>query len=462
MRRWLGLGLLACGMAFGAMGCGGGARPAAAIVGDEAVARALEGDLGARARLRAAGPEGMARVLAAYDATPETDGQRRRELAALVDAVARQKDAVHSRLYWYTDLAQAKAAAKESGRPILSLRLLGELDDELSCANSRFFRTALYPNREVNALLREGFVLHWSTERPAPVMTIDFRDGRVVKRTVTGNSLHYVLDAEGRVVDAIPGLWGPAAFTRVVARAGEVARVTSTQRGATRVQALSAYHDGEVATLRRAWFADSARLGLVALLPADDPGYLARARPLAPPPKGAPPPAPPAAVVAMPIAASKRLVEMPMVGALVPPQQVEIASATEDAVPWARYATLHRDDARLDETTRAVIRLKAPRIWEGRDLGRPRNARELEELDEAFETSMAEDTVKNAYLHHALVHLYLARAASTDADGSEPFERTNAWVYTSLFRTPASDPWLGLVPPNVYSGIQDDGIVLRP
>ena len=44
------------------------------------------------------------------------------------------------------------------------LRLLGRLDDELSCANSRFFRTALDANAEVSAYLREHYVLtlqHW-------------------------------------------------------------------------------------------------------------------------------------------------------------------------------------------------------------------------------------------------------------------------------------------------------------
>ena len=30
--------------------------------------------------------------------------------------------------------------------------------------------------------------------------------------TVTGNSVHYILDCEGRVLDALPGLYGPQAF----------------------------------------------------------------------------------------------------------------------------------------------------------------------------------------------------------------------------------------------------------
>src|SRR5690606_29242284 len=108
-------------------------------------------------------------------------------LRAAIGTVAAQRDADVSKLYWFTSLEQAQAEAKKRGVPILSLRLLGRLDEELSCANSRFFRTALYANAKVSKELRERFVLHWSTERPAPLVTIDFGDGRKVQRTITGN-----------------------------------------------------------------------------------------------------------------------------------------------------------------------------------------------------------------------------------------------------------------------------------
>jgi len=97
---------------------------------------------------------------------------------ATLDAVCAQKDCAASHLYWYTDLETARAAAKTSGRPILSLRLLGRLDEELSCANSRFFRSVLYANQRVSKELRDRFVLHWQSERPVPKVTVDFGDGR--------------------------------------------------------------------------------------------------------------------------------------------------------------------------------------------------------------------------------------------------------------------------------------------
>ena len=141
-----------------------------------------------------------------------------------LDAVCRQKDAHTARLYWFTDLPAAIAEAKRTGRPILSLRLLGNLDEELSCANSRFFRKLLYPHPGVNQMLREDFVLHWQSVREVPVVTIDFGGGKRLVRTLTGNSVHLVLDSSGRPVDALPGLMRPEVFARELETAHQLAR----------------------------------------------------------------------------------------------------------------------------------------------------------------------------------------------------------------------------------------------
>ena len=135
-------------------------------------------------------------------------------LLTALDGIAGQRDCYASQLFWYTDLEKAKAESKATGKPILSLRLMGNLTDEFSCANSRFFRTTLYANKEVSAALRDRFILHWQSVRPVPKVTIDFGDGRKLERTLTGNSIHYVLDSDGEVIDALPGLYGPKAFLR--------------------------------------------------------------------------------------------------------------------------------------------------------------------------------------------------------------------------------------------------------
>src|SRR5215470_19036512 len=213
---------------------GAPARPA---VTPEALARrAVSADSGesgsAIAALRALGPKGLDMLFQVYGGqiarlTAESPRARASDpewqrLTVALDGVSRQRDSFASRLYWYTDIEQAKAAAHATRKPILSLRLLGNLDEEYSCANSRFFRSILYANTEVSAFLRENFILHWKSVRPVPRVTIDFGDGRKIERTLTGNSIHYVLGADGRVIDALPGLYGAQAFLNGLRSAEEI------------------------------------------------------------------------------------------------------------------------------------------------------------------------------------------------------------------------------------------------
>jgi hypothetical protein len=142
-----------------------------------------------------------------------------RAASPALDRICNQKDAHTTLLYWFTDLPAAIAEAQRTQRPILSLRLLGRLDEELSCANSRFFRKLLYPEARINRVLRERFVLHWESVRPVPRVTIDFGNGKKLERTLTGNSAHVVLDMFGRPVDALPGLFSADVFLQLLVRA---------------------------------------------------------------------------------------------------------------------------------------------------------------------------------------------------------------------------------------------------
>jgi len=162
---------------------------------------------------RSLGPTGLDQYLARHG----------RAASHELDRVCAQIHAHTSLLYWFTDLPSALAEASRTRRPVLSLRLLGRLDEELSCANSRFFRRLLYPEPRINRTLRERFVLHWQSVRPVPKVTIDFGDGRKLERTLTGNSLHLVLDAAGRPIDALPGLVDADTFLGELERAHAMA-----------------------------------------------------------------------------------------------------------------------------------------------------------------------------------------------------------------------------------------------
>ena len=358
-------------------------------------------------------------------------------ISAALDQVCKQRDCYASRLFWYTDFNEAKAAAKLTGKPILSLRLLGKLDEELSCANSRFFRLILYSNTEVSNLLRERFILHWQSVRPVPKVTIDFGDGRKLERTLTGNSIHYILDSDGRTLDALPGLYGPQAFVRELKRAERVAAVCSAAKNnADRELALRQYHNSRLNELSVAWAADIAT-AQISPPPSREPirtdGQVAGS---------------PRAEVASRAAITKALAERPALrGISSNPKSLD--PAVEDAA-WERISELHADDARLSASSKLLIRAKNPALYGGSE------ATARASLDRAMtklERAVAVDTVRNEYVKHSKIHEWFARGeAPTDVAA------LNERVYRELFLTPSSDPWLGLFPRDSYTGIENDGV----
>jgi hypothetical protein len=418
-------------------------------------------------------PRLLATLLARYDAHPDP------ALLPQIDAVAAQHDAVWSRLYWHTDLASAQEQAKAEHKPILYLRMLGKLTDEYSCANSRFFRTALYANKEVSKLLHEKFVLVWESERPVPVVTIDFGDGRVLKRTITGNSAHYVLDAEGRVVDALPGLFDPATFTAIVTNAGKAAAMNDDQarrnylEAAERALAADWTRDTQTlyapaASVPRADatpapinLADLGAAPVAAAPRADVAGERAFAkvraerrvvaqvtgRPAAAPPAGLPPAGPPAAAVAARRAEGKMLVEGPLVRAVapVPGEMLRNAVESADEFTWAKLANAYnaRPQTHLDESSITLIRSQNPSA----------QPEAVTRMVDSFQQAMARDTVRNNYQFRRQVIGWLRESGEPMSLGA-----LNARIYTELFLTPRNDPWLGLVAQDAYSALCDDGL----
>lgn len=174
----------------------------------------------------------------------------RRRLDDLIDKVAGQKHATVSRLFWHTSMTAAQREAKKSGKPILSLRMLGRLDEDFSCANSRFFRTMLYPDPRIADQLRERFVLHWQPVRDVPQVTIDFGDGRKLLRPLVGNSVHLVLDHQCKPIDAMPGLVSPVEFASWLGTATELWKQIE-KADVTEVRGLVAQHHRRLAQQAR-------------------------------------------------------------------------------------------------------------------------------------------------------------------------------------------------------------------
>lgn len=400
-----------------------------------------------RFALRAQGAEGLRGALERYDAADRSDDPQGWE--RFVDTVGAARDTSTARLFWETDLDRAKAEAKRLGLPILSLRMLGDLRDELSCANSRFFRTTLYADPAVSRTLREDFVLHWSSERDVPVVEITFGDGRAIKTTTTGNSIHYLLDADGLVLDAAPGLYSAGGFARVLGEMRGLAQeVRDTDEASMRA------HHGRARTQAEAQVSQWLKMygppsGVEAL-----PGTLGHSvsfRSVA---------APETASMAVPamdaqrITVSKFMVEAPTLRAL----GVRAAPAVprEQALDqvFAQLTKLGTVAVSLSEPAQALMRRDRPRTP-----GESESEHEarLAAMMQRFRSSIATDELKNEYDLRLEVHRWLSEES---ADRS--FEAFNKRVYRELFLTPASDPWLGLLDNETYDGLIEAGITRMP
>ncbi|HJL15178.1 MAG TPA: hypothetical protein RMH99_05955 [Sandaracinaceae bacterium LLY-WYZ-13_1] len=442
--RWIaiGAGLLAAGTGAAWLAWGGllqtRARADANALDasgatDEALARAaVDGDPRERTRaveaLRARGPAGHAALMRVHAGAvealrraPDRDDPRVARLRRALDRVSGQRDGHASGLYWHTDLDAARREAARTGKPILSLRLLGRLDEELSCANSRYFRVVLYSNPRVAARLRDAFVLHWSSERPAPRITIDMGDGRRIVRTITGNSVHYVLDAAGRPVDTLVGLYSPVGFTRAL---DEALEARDACPGAN-AECLARVHAEQLGAQRQRW---ARRRERDPALPTW--GEAIRSLP------GAPSDEAPSARAAMPLTVGKARIETPALGLL---DRLPVPTRTP-AVDWHRVGVLADGAEPLPARTRALLRLKT-----GRD-DVDATARRLAEVALA-------DGARNEVLFRRRIHRWFARQRPHTRDRAS----LNRRVYAELLLTPADDPWLGLRADDLYDGVELPG-----
>ncbi len=403
------------------------------------------------AALRSQGPAGLRTLLKRYDAM--LPGPARDALALDVDRVAGQRYATVSRLYWFTELAAAEAEAHREHRPILELRMLGRLDEDLSCANSRLFRATLYANQQVSTLLRDDFVLLWTTERPVPKVTIEFGDGRKIVRTTTGNSAHYILDEHGNVLDVLPGLYAPSAFRTELQGSLAFARAVRGKTGDVLAQAIATYHT-KLAARAQNQFAAIANAPYIAAT-----HHLSTAAELED-----------ALARAQRATMSKAVIEirdLKRIG-LYP------GALPDDAPYWAAVGQrLYNigDVAAFHEAGTPSRQATAPHATTPPAVLDARSRALIEQLHDAVPTELVAtpaqlaDVIARLEQHlvadSALDQLRLRPQISrfiASRHGRIDFDTLNHWVYATVFDTPASDPWLGLMPRTDFSGLPGDGI----
>ena len=391
---------------------------------DEAIAGQAVKDL------RAIGQPGLDALFDKYSAqiehfakTGDSDENWQR-IATALDTVAMQKDAYASHLYWYTDLDEAKRAAKAQNKPILSLRLLGNLNEEFSCANSRLFRAVLYPNSDVSKFLRENYILHWKSVRPAPRVTIDFGDGRKIERTLTGNSIHYILDADGDIVDALPGLYSPTAFLDYLDQGRQITLATAGFARANKERALMKYRKQSFDKIK-ACRDTSVNIAKVTFSEPKD--------------------------SLVPIVISERAVAKAIVT-----DENSILRVYDDFAKfepqinlddWNKLARIYSPSPKLDSNSIAFVRRQNAKTG--------LTETEFAGLFAKLDNFIALDTTRNDFLFHTKLYQMLNDGNAGD------IEQFNTLVYARIFKTPNTDKWLGLYSPDVYTALDGNGFIDR-
>lgn len=337
-------------------------------------------------------------------------------------------------------------------------------------------RTVLYANRQVSELLNSQFVLAWTSERPVPKVTIDFGDGRKLERTITGNAVHYVLDATGKPLEVLPGLYAPDRFAQVLNTAATLHTELMAQPAELRSGLLQGYHRSRQA-LAEADFARALEMagvqpGAVSLtsLDAEIAAFAHKVDSRM-------------AVRAVERAYGKSRVEQPMLVMLSRYDHAAMEAAATDDI-WRKIAYQQLREIALDSRSLALMAREVEGATVGMEsLGKVRRAAEPFAAEKAiaratskmvmsegpimdklsapesalagmvgkFEEALAIDTVRNEYLLRLKATGWLAAGETAD------LAALNERVYRELFLTPRNDPWLGLVSDEAFTGIDAGG-----
>jgi hypothetical protein len=258
--------------------------------------------------------------------------------------------------------------------------------------------------------------------RPAPRITIDFGDGRKIERTITGNSIHYILDQDGTIIDALPGLYSPKAFLKYLKQARQAEKIVRNFPEKNRELAMMKYRKMSFDEIKLKREKAIAMTGVKLVEPRE--GTLA--------------------ILAAPLAAAKMVVvdEASLLRVYDDFAKFEPSIDFDD---WNKLAKLYSPSEKLDANSIAFVRRQ--------NLKTGLSESEFSGLFAKLDSFISLDTTRNDLIFHAKLYEWLNREAAGD------LEAFNARVYDQIFQTPGSDKWLGLYSSDVYTALDGNGII---
>jgi len=158
----------------------------------------------------------------------------------------------------------------------------------------------------------------------------------------------------------------------------------------------------------------------------------------------------PTAIAAAPYAMTKIATEANILKSIT--EAPATLGTLTDQATWNKIAELHISDAQLDARSIGLIKRQTQNALSADGSGR-NNDKTFAALLKRLQHNIALDTVRNEYLLHTKLYGWFL----TDKD-RDNVDKLNKRVYAELFLTPASDPWLGLYSPEVYTALEGGGI----
>lgn len=125
----------------------------------------------------------------------------------------------------------------------------------------------------------------------------------------------------------------------------------------------------------------------------------------------------------------------------------EAVDPLSDAELWDRIAARHDQDVAFSAASLALVERQQ---WRSGD--REQDAADHARAIAALRRAVALDTLRNEFELHRQIHTRLLAGA-----GAIDLHDLNRWIYSDLFLTPRSDPWLGLAAPTIYTGLPGGG-----
>jgi hypothetical protein len=108
----------------------------------------------------------------------------------------------------------------------------------------------LFSSADIAGYVNDAFEPAWVSVRPVPIVTIDFGNGHKVTRTLSGNIATSVCDADGRVLDILPGIYTHDEYQKQLEQFRLLHAYVSRIYGSKPDDTLKAYHTRQAERLK--------------------------------------------------------------------------------------------------------------------------------------------------------------------------------------------------------------------